>query len=77
MKISDHELGMLKEAVRSNDHAEGFRSYVPMAAGSFARINLEKRATSLLSKGLFAKTAHGYELTAAGRAAIKSKDSDQ
>jgi hypothetical protein len=73
-KVTEHEMRMLQEALRENDHREGFRSYVVMGSGTkggnFRRISLEKRAASLVRKGHLRETAHGYEVTETGRALV-------
>lgn len=75
---TEAEMRLLREVVRSNDHRDGFRSHVIMASGTkgsnFHRIALEKRAASLVRKGHLSQTAHGYEITAAGRAQIAAAD---
>lgn len=78
IKPTEAEMRLLREVVKSNDHRDGFRSYVVMGAGTkgsnFHRIALEKRATSLVKKGHLAETAHGYEITDVGRAQIAAAD---
>jgi hypothetical protein len=74
--VPESELRMLREALKANEHRDGFRSYVIVGPGTkgsnFATINLKKRAASLVSKGLFSETAHGYEVIEAGRAALNT-----
>lgn len=74
IKPTEAELRLLREVLRCNDHPEGFRSYVVMGSGSkasnFSKISMEKRAAALVRKGHLVTTAHGYEITGTGRAAV-------
>lgn len=74
IKPTEAEMRLLREVIRFNDHPDGFRSYVVMGSGSkgsnFGKIAQSKRAASLVRKGHLAETAHGYEITASGRAQI-------
>lgn len=73
-QITEQERRLLEDVRRTNDHPNGFRSHVLSGTGgkgsNFSRINLEKRATSLVAKGLLAETPYGYEITPAGRSAL-------
>ena len=71
VKLTEHEKGLLKEVRRTNDNPNGFSSHIISGGGTkgsnFHRIALEKRAASLVQKGLLATTPFGFEITSAGR----------
>ncbi|NTF23602.1 hypothetical protein G6L37_35095 [Agrobacterium rubi] len=77
-KPTEAEMRLLREVLKSNEHRDGFRSYVVVGAGTkggnFGKIALQKRAASLVRKGHLSETAHGYEITENGKAQLAATD---